>query len=192
VKGNVERVVDGVWCAGDHAFSLPVVPFPDGPTEIYGHYYDDGVTSTVKMLDVHESVLEIARTRIRPDLSEQETLPHVAAKLEGSQDPITTRAIEWIRQAGRTQIQTINPQENYTGRQDIKYLALSHGWTNQKGTCRVDRHFVGNGYYFQIIAVAHQPERPGAPKLARESCAIALELAAWTADNIRVGAKCGS
>lgn len=97
LTGNTQRVVDGVWCARDRAFSLPVVPFPDGPTEIYGQYYDGGVTSTLKMLDAHESVLEIARTKIRPDLPEQEVLPRVAAKLDGSRDPINDMSIEWIR-----------------------------------------------------------------------------------------------
>lgn len=191
VTGNTQRVVDGVWCAGDHAFSLPVVPFPDGPTELYGDYYDGGITGSIDMLDRHESVLEIARTKIRPELRPGDVLPHVASKQEGTRRLNPLMTVEWIEQRGTTQIQVINPAVDYSGRDDITFLTSGQGWSNQKDGCRVDRHFVGAGYYFQIIAVAHQPERPGGPKPERESCEIALELAAWTAENIRVGATCG-
>jgi hypothetical protein len=44
---------------------------------------------------------------------------------------------------------------------------------------------VGAQYYFHIIAVAYHPEPPVDP------CAFALELASWTAENIRVGKGCG-
>jgi hypothetical protein len=168
-----------------------VVPFPEGPTEIWGDYYDGGVTSTLDMLDANESVVEITRTQIRPDLPHGEVLPQVVAKLDSTREVAPGMQVEWIRQRGTTQVQMINPAVDYSGRDDIMFLAAGQGWSNQKDGCRVDRHFVGAGYYFQIIAVAHQPERPGAPKPERDSCEIALELAAWTAENIRVGAKCG-
>jgi len=100
--------MNGVWCAGDRAFSLPVVPFPDGPTEYYGEYYDVGITS-IDMLDRHESVVEIARTQIRPDLPEKDVLPRVADKLVGTRNLVPTMSTEWIRQNGRTEIQTVNP-----------------------------------------------------------------------------------
>jgi hypothetical protein len=191
LKGDARRVTEGLWCAGDEAFAIPIVPFPKGPTEIDDHYTDRGVTSILDLIDAKESVVEIARTKIRPDLREQDVLPNVASRLEGSSDPIHPMDVEWIQQNGRTQIQTVNPSEEYTGRGDIMYLTVSHGWSNMKGACRVDRHFVGAGYYFQIIVVFDQRGEPGAPKPEHDSCAIALELAAWTAENIRVGAKCG-
>ena len=44
---------------------------------------------------------------------------------------------------------------------------------------------VAAGYYFQIIAVIYQPERPGALKPERDSRDMAREVAAWTSENIR-------
>ncbi len=52
-------------------------------------------------------------------------------------------------------------------------------------SCRVDRHFVGAGYWFQVIAVAYRP----LPK--ETACPIATELAAWTVEHMKVGAGCG-
>jgi hypothetical protein len=115
----------------------------------------------------------------------------VADKLLGTRMAVPTMTVEWIRQNGRTEIQTVNPNEGYDGRGDIMFLSLSHGYSNIPGNCRVDRHFVGAGYYFQIVAVVHQPQGQGAPKYEHDSCAFALELAAWASQNIRVGQGCG-
>jgi hypothetical protein len=190
LTGLDKHVSNDLWCAGDQAFSLPIVPFPEGPTELYGEYIDGGVTSTLDMLDANDSVVEVARTKIRPDLSPEDVLPGVASKLEHGSRVIPSLRFEWIQQRGRTQIQAVNPMEDYGGRQDTVYLSLSRGTSyDPKGPCRVDRHFVGNGYYFQIIAVA-KPAKASASTPARDSCAFALELAAWAAENICLGAAC--
>lgn len=190
LTGNVQHVTNGLWCAGDGAFSMPVVPFPAGPTEIVGTYYDGGVTSMLKMVDANDSVVEVERTAIRPDLPAEEVLPKVASKLEGTRRVIPSLRHAWITQRGVTQIEAVNSSPDYQGREDIMFLGVSQGWTNGSDACRVDRHFVGAGYYFQLIAVALRPKAAAATASAFDPCSVALELAAWAAENIRVGGTC--
>ncbi len=196
VTGVEKNVRAGRWCAPDHAFSLSIVPFPDGPTEIFDHY-GSGVTSTLDMYDRHEQIVEVARTRIKPEMREDEVLPYRALKLQGTRQTIPEMSMEWVQQNGVTQIQTVNPSETFEGRSDAVYLSLAQGASGGKIDCRVDRHFVGAGYYFHIIVVARQLDpalrkgdtpTPGHP--VRDPCPFALELAAWTFDNLRIGDRC--
>lgn len=195
--GDVKPVTQGRWCAPDGAFAIPIVPFPEGPTEIHDGYGDGGVTCTLSMLDANESVVEIVRTGIRPDMPEKEVLPYVAAKLQGSNHLTPEIRIEWIKQDGHTQIEAVNPASSYGGRADRIWLALGQGTSSPSKGCRVDRHLVGGGYYFQIIAAVVQPEAPsdagtvGVPEARGDACAIASEMAAWAAAHLRVGDACG-
>ncbi len=196
VIGEAKNVRAGRWCAVDHAFSLPVVPFPDGPTEIVDRY-EGGVTAKVYMYDRHDQIVEVVRTRIKPEMREEEVLPYTAAKLERTRQVIPEMSSEWVQQDGVTQVQTVNPSTPFDGREYTAFLSLSQEAAGRKIDCRVDRHFVGAGYYFHIIVVARQLDpalrkgdtpTPGHP--VRDPCPFALELAAWTFDNLRIGDRC--
>jgi hypothetical protein len=186
VSGDLKRVSQSVWCSDDDAFSIPIVPFPDGPTVIRDPYEGWGVTNRLDMFDRHESVVEVLRTRIRSDESQENVLKWVAKDVFAVGQDEPELSTEWVSQKGLRQVQQVNRAANYHGREDASMLDTFQdidigNYTN----CRVDRHFVAAQYYFHIIAVAYHPEPPVEP------CAFALELASWTAENIRVGKGCG-
>ena len=51
--------------------------------------------------------------------------------------------------------------------------------------CVPRRHFVGAGYWFQVIAVAYRP----LPK--ETACPLAIEMASWTVEHMKIGGGCG-
>lgn len=184
VTGDLGHVKDATWCAPDGAFVMPAVPFPDGPTRIHDAYGDGGVTCTLAMFDAHDSVVQIVRTRIRDDLPAERVLSDkVVPSLERARQSMPAVRWQWIEHGGRTQIQSVNLAPDYQGRASAIYLSMGQGVGQPNDSCRVDRHFVAAGYYFQIIAVAFH----AAPL---EPCEVAEELAGWSAAHLRTGADC--
>ncbi|MEY4511625.1 MAG: hypothetical protein RLZZ450_3747 [Pseudomonadota bacterium] len=187
VTGELKRTSDGIWCSDDDAFSIPIAPFSDGPTSIRDAYEGWGVTCALDMFDRHESVVEVLRTRIRSDESQENVLKWVAEDVFSFGQDEPELSTQWVSQNGLRQVQQVNRAAMYDGREDVSMLGTFHGIASGDHTnCRVDRHFVGAQYYFHIIAVAYHPEPPVDP------CAFALELASWTAEKIRVGKGCGN
>lgn len=161
-------------------------PFRDGPVEIQDLYIDFGITSTVDFYDAHGSLLEIVRTRIRPDLPQQDVLGRVEQNLRSDEHGGQMLRTEWVTQNQRRQRQQTNPSPGYRGRESTAFLL--YGQQTATGTsesCRVDRHFVASGYYFQLIAVAFRME-PASP-----NCSMASELVSWAVEHIRIGQGCG-
>ncbi|HEY6876579.1 MAG TPA: hypothetical protein VI299_01120 [Polyangiales bacterium] len=188
ISGDLQHVKGGVWCSEDDAFSIPIIPYPDGPVSIGDEYHGWGVTALFDMFDAHESVLEIIRTRIPVDWTEQDMKGHVAQGVQGTAelggDVMTT---ELVSQAGRKQLQQLNRMPNYEGRRSAHTLWIMQGvaMVHSPEACRVDRHIVEHGYYFQISAVAFRIAPP------YDRCKVAEEMAAWAAQNIQIGKGCG-
>lgn len=181
LAGDLSHVTAGIWRAPDGAFAVRAVPFLEGPTEFVDTYGKGGVTNHFFMLDRKESVVAIVRTKIRPDLQQADVLQRVEPDLRRNISEIPGGELRWIDQAGRRQIETVNPSVNYKGREGLIWLVLGEGSTyGVTGTCRVDRRFVEGGYYFQIIAVSHRTEPTSI------ACDTAREMAAWTASEIRL------
>jgi hypothetical protein len=188
VRGDLQHVTDSVWCSDDDAFSIPVMPYPDGPVSIVDTYQGWGVTALVDMFDARGSVLEIIRTRVPTGWTEQDMKSHVAEGVHGvaelGGEVITT---ELVSQAGRKQLQQINSMPHYDGPESAHTLWLMQGVSivRYPEACRVDRHIVEHGYYVQIAAVAFRVDSPP------ERCKVAEEMATWAAEHIQVGAGCG-
>jgi hypothetical protein len=184
VSGDLHHVKHATWCAPDGALSIPAVPFPDGPTLIQDAYGDGGVTCTLAMFDAHDSVVQIVRTRIREDLPAEHVLSDkVVPSLERAHHSMPEVRWEWIVQSGRRQIQSVNLAPDYHGRESAMLLSLGQGVAQRQDSCRVDRHFVAAGYYFQIIALAFHAT-------TLEPCRVAEELAGWSAAHLRAGEGC--
>lgn len=184
VTGDLAHVKQATWCAPDGAFALELVPFPDGPTQLQDVYGDGGVTCTLNMYDAHERLVQVVRTKIRSDLPAESLLSDkIAPSLERTHQTLPEVRWEWIRQGGLTQIQSINVAPNYSGKESAIYLSMGQGVSQRQDSCRVDRHFVAAGYYFQIIALAYHAA-------ASEPCKVAEELAGWTVAHLRPGVRC--
>lgn len=179
VTGDVQNVDHGLWRAPDGVFALPVAPFPRGPTEIVDAYGSGGVTSMVSMLDASESVVQVVRTRIRADLPEQDVLARVEPRLRSMAEGLSMLTLEWVTQRGLRQLQTTNTEPSYDGRDDLMDESMSEGVAfGRRGTCRMDRRFVHSGYYFQVIAIAHD--------VGETACEVASELVSWAVESIQI------
>lgn len=195
ILGDQQNLRADLWCAPDHAFAIPVIPYFTGPTEIQDLYGAGGVSNSMRMFDAKQTVLEVLRERDQSQSGTAQVLARRWEKLNYTNYLTPQIRNEWIQQDGITQIQTVNPMSTYQERADAIYFAVSRGGT-ANGGCRVDRHLAGAGYRFQIIAAVIQPERStdagviGIPESQGDACAIALEMAAWAAQNIRIGHKC--
>jgi hypothetical protein len=188
VVGELSKVSDGVYCTDDDAFALPVIPFPNGPTEIRDRYKGYGITTSVEMYDANESVVLITRTKIRPDLPRDEVLGKVENSLAWVDQTIPDQTTQWVSQKGVTHLQHLNPSPGYSGKDAAFGLDLGqmhHTGYGPSDSCRVDRHFVGGAYYFQLTVAVHRIE-PNS-----DVCKVALEVAAWTFENLQVGKGCG-
>ncbi|HEY6876916.1 MAG TPA: hypothetical protein VI299_02810 [Polyangiales bacterium] len=186
IKGDLQHVTNGIWCSDDDAFSIPIVPYPEGAVTLRDDYEGWGITNTLDMCDVHESVLEIVRTRIRPDLTEQDAIARVERSAHAVDDGVNPISTAWVVQNGRRQLQQVNTLPLYTGRESARDIWRGQGFSYVRDpeACRVDRHFVAHGYYFQIAAVAYRVS-------PHDRCKVATEMAAWAAEHIRVGKGCG-
>lgn len=187
VTGEQKHLVRGVWCADDDAFAIPVTPFAKGPTEIVDSYEGWGSTTYVAMLNREQSAVMVARTRIGSDFDQEtvyQELVQGAFSPGASDDELS---VSLVSQNGLEQIQQVNRFPLYEGRDFLATLLVFNGFAkgSRYPSCRVDRHFVGAGYYFHVIAIAHEPANDVVP------CDFAMELASWTVENLHIGEAAG-
>lgn len=148
------RFKDNIYTEYRNAYSCQPPRFPGKQLEILCQSLVGSSTSTTVLYDENFWLIAIICTKIRADYPQDDSL--LETKIYPKLDMLEQMGKDkykrfWETENGQKIIKELNTSPSYEKLKELEWGFEVNGFT-KSDWCRIDRHFVKNGFYFQVIS----------------------------------------